>query len=674
MTIKLTKSPGFNIEKKEKREKEQYNPNPEMQEIYGYYHGLIQDAKDQRALRRTEFDDLTYEEDYELNKRAANAYLAPKENDDEVRIVTGVTEKKIEVIYNELLTMNLQPEVIAYDQDDNLIKELGRDISDIVDRTNQIERDDDFWKLYVRELITQRAAFLEEADEYITCNNRGKFNMGDKGEVVVKKEKKYETHRARKKFISGLQVYLGDINLSAYRFQEQPYIIKYYRKTYREARAVYGEWKNWKYVKPGMSQEDEPYWYRMNALDKDEIEEIHILDGYNDEFMIIINGVMMFDEPAPLPYEITPDRRYNIVMSVLKDMGSDFSYGKPLTASAKTLQGLNSEMIRLLIKKWRQVIEPPMGTRSSKIYSRDIWTAGAVVHGAKENDFFLLNPGNQGITSGEFNMYDLIEKKTEEFIGAGNTAQGIGEKGSQTATEVLNQQRQFIKQLGLSVLSFMQAKRDATYLRIYNLVENHFEPVKKQYDPVSDKIYNIYRKFTLTNAIFENGKRGKKIIQLSDQKLTREEKENIYSYEQREEAAGRPIKIRLLYVDELKKLNLLWYVVVNQREREGTALSKVMFQDKFNQAVSISQITGRPVNADKLIEDYEFTWQVKDMFKQAAPAQNQAPNNEVAQEGNELLNEINKLSQSEAGKEMTEGARAGAGERPSLNSLEGQSV
>jgi len=667
----MEKSPGLTEELKVDKF-EGYAPSDAQKEVYAYYLRRFDKARMQRQQAREEFDGLNLETDYILNKRAANAYLPPKKNDDEVRIVTGTTEKKIEVVFNELVGMNLQPEAQVFDQNDNELRGLGQDFMDIITRTNQIERDDDFWQAFVRELLTQRAVFIEETDEYATYFNRGRSIIGKNGLIEKEKKKPVVFHRARKRLLTNLQVFLGDMNIPAYRFQEQPYILKYVRRTYDEAKIYYGGWKNWKHVAKGGSLANSPFGYRMYKIDGEEVEEIHYLDPHNDEYQIMINGVLMFDEPAPLFYTVTEDRRYPMKMSVLKAMGEDCAYGKPLTASAKTLQGLNSETIRLLIRKFRQAIEPPLASKGKKIFSKDIWTAGAVTYGVKADDFEVLNKTNQGITNSEFALYDLIEKKTEEFIGASNTAQGIKEGGSPTATEIVNQQKQFIKQLGLSVLAFMSAKRDASYLRIYNLLENFVSPVSREYDKATDSLFDIYEKFTIMDAQFENGKRGKKIVQFTDRPMMREEMEEVYRYERVEELAGRPTRIRFVNVKQLQDIPSFWYITVAPRERDGSALSKVMFADKLKQAVDIMAVTKRPLNDDKIIDEYEFTWQIKDMFKKTAPA-NQPASDEAKSQGENLLAQISALEgagQSEMGDQMQEGAMAGQTNRPSLNTME----
>ena len=503
----------------------------------------------------------------------------------------------------------------------------------------------------------------------IDDGKKGRFTKIDEnGGTFEKEESKDVIHRPIKRVWSSLQIYLGDVTIPANRFQEQPFICKYIRQSYDEARAKYQNWSNWDFVKPGQQKFSNvnPYWWRLNKLENDEVEEIHYIDPWNDEYMIILNGVLMFNEPAPCPYRITNDRRYNFVMSTLKEMGCDYAYGKPLTASAKTLQGLNSESIRLLIEKFRQGIKPAMGTSGKRILSKDIYSAGSITYGLKQNQLFPINPNQQsGITSGEFNFYQLIEQKTEEFIGAGNINQGVQGGGVPTATEVVNAQKQFIKNLGLAVLALTEAKQEATFLRIYNIFENFTSPVKKEINPLTKEIRSIYKRFTINNATLSNGKTGTKIVQFTDQPLAQEDKERIREFEQGEEMAGRNIRIRTINTKMLNSIPMILDINVEPKERDGSSLEKVLYTEKLNQAAQLSQLLGERLDPTTWKENFSFIYKMKKPFLEDPNAGASA---EVDQQGQELLGEIDKLKQTRVGDQMLEGQMEGT-TKPSINTV-----
>jgi hypothetical protein len=656
MVKKNTKKESDNLkQEEEKKNKDVILPELDEEQIKRFDLNLqhIVKAKQQRNEPRREFDDMTYEQDYFYNKDAGNAYLPKKRNDDETRVNTGTIEKKIEVLINEVMAMNLQPEGQVYDADDNEIRSLGQDMVDIVKRTCQIEKDDSFWIEFLKELLTQRAAFIQEIDTvqyYFSATFK----------------------RPEKKLISGLRVYLGDINIPARLFQTQPYIIIYTKRSYTEAETIYKKWNRWEFVRAGAygGDKDTPFRYRMNSVGSDEVEELHIINPITNEYDIIINGIPMMEKPTALPWHITPDRRYNMEMFIIKPLDTDFAYGKQPVASAKFLQGLKDETIRLLINKMRQAIQPPIGTKKGKIYSKDIWAAGAVTQGVGKEDFSILTD-HDGVTQSEFNMYQLIENKTEEFIGSGSLQQGISESGEQTATEVQQLQVNSVKNLFLIIFAYSRAKRDMTYLRIYNLLENFVQPKKRSINRTTGKLMDIYSKFTINNIIFENGKKGKKIIQFVDKPLTGEDKENIYGYERKEEELGRPVRIRAINVKELKAIPLFWNIVVNPQPREGSQLEKVLFKDKLTQAIGIENASQgqKQVNWDKMADDMESTWKTQDLFKKEAPQSPGQGQQEGQGEGGDLVKEIEDFERSAMGSQQTEGIRR-SNQKPSLNRME----
>ena len=596
---------GLEQEKKQEDIKT-FMPNADIQLSLAFYTKRFEKAKQQRQQKYKAFDDLDYETDYYLNEEAANSYLRKKLNDDEVRINTGTTEKKVEAVHNELVSLNLQPEVRAFDLTDLEVKSLGQDITDLVLRTNEIEKDDDTYSEALFEFLTQRALFLEEV-----YSERAVLDKRDgKRSIFVKQQ-------CEKRVLCGLQVFLGDITIPAKDFDRQPYIFTYDRVPYEEAAVRYSRLKNWNFVKPGMpTQTDQDFGYRLGVLETNEVE-ILIYQSYpDDEYQVILNGVPMYEVGEKLPWE---HEGYNVKMFVLKPLGRKFAYGRSLVSSAKTLQALDNETIRNMVRKFRQAIEPPIGVVPGKVYSKDIWMAGSVTQGVGKGDFERLID-HKGVTESEFRMLALIEEKVEEFVGVSKQFQGLDTPGDKTATEAVEQLKRALKMLGLSVAGAIRIKREMTFLRIYNILENYTKPVGKKVNPLTLRVEEVYQNFTRSDAMLSTGKRGRKIIQFTDKDLTRQDQEQLYDLESTMEAQGQPTEIRSINVKSLREIPLSWYVVVNQKQKEGSALDKAMFENQTAQAVQLSQIAGRPLNGDKLIEDFEFLWKTKDLFKAAPPA------------------------------------------------------
>ena len=576
----------------------------------------LDSCRDQRTQPRREFDDMTYEQDYAMNQLAGHSYLRRKRNDDEVRVNTGTAEKKVELVLNELLTMNFQPEVRAFDEDDLELRDLGDDMADIVKRTNEIERDEDLYEDAFAELLIQRAVFIEE--DYgplpavaVRTGRSGKFRI-DK--------------HVQKRLLSGLQVFLGDITLPAYRFQEQPWVIKYDRMLYEEAVKLYGELDEWKFVKPGMPMSNEfGLWfkYRFGVLQEREVEIITYMSAADDEYNVIINGVLMYKPGTKLPWR---HGGYNMSMIVVKPVSRFFSYGKQPIASAKTLQALADETIRNLVRKFRQAIEPPLGVGSGKVYSKDIWSPGAVTQGLPEGTFTRLVT-HQGVTISEFQMMELITKKIDEFVGPYGAAQTPG-TGTPTATQIIEQQKQSMKMLGLAMLAAQRMKREMTYLRIWNVLEHYMEPVGFVEETIGGGLREKYRSFTIPGTNLGNGKFGTKVIKLRNDTPSSTELKSTFEAEKEAEDAGHSVRVHSINAGLIRDFPLTWYVTVSSKERDSSALDRVLFQDQVTQAINITKLTGRRVKADKLIESFESTWKAKGLFERDLPVDESIADNE----------------------------------------------
>ena len=588
--IKDEISVGLALEKSYK-DTPPYIMSAEQQEVYKFYTERFTAAKNARDQVYEEFDDMNYEDDYRENKRAMVSYLRKKKNDNDVRVNTPTTEKKIEFVANELLSMNLQPEVRAYDHLDRHMEDLGRDFTDIVRRTNEIEQDDDQYMDIILELLSQRAVFVEEV-------------------YTTKKVKGRKIARCEKRMLSGLQVFLGDITLPAYRFNDQPYIVKYERMSISRAREIYGDLEAWQFVKPGnfdSAQSNNDFSYRFSLLKKNEVEILHYESAPDDEYNVMINGVMMYELGTKLPWDY---EGYNISMTTLKPIHFQFAYGKPLTASAKTLQALDNETLRNLIFKFRQALQPPLGIKSGKIFSKDIWQPGSQTQGIKKDDIEKLID-HQGVTASEMQMYNLIESKTAEFIGQPQRPQSSRKV---TATEIKQEQANVIKMLGFSVLAVMRLKRNMTFLRLYNILENYTKPVGRELNNMEGKIESVYRSFSIGDGQIDQDQKGKKVVQMMDRQLTSQEKSAVYQVENQ-----TGVRYSFLNVKKLNEIKTNWFVIIVNKERDSSDLAKAMFTEKLNQGVAIGQVTQRQLNPDTVISEYERTWNAKDMFMEPQP-------------------------------------------------------
>lgn len=596
------------VQQRDELEKKQssYKMTEEELEQYKLILGRIVHARQQRETPRIEFDGINYDTAYDLNKKAMMSYLAPKRNNDEVRVNTGTTEKRIELVLNEILALNMGEEVEAFDKNDNKMVRLSEVFTDIVKRTEEIEQaeEKDIW--IIQELLSQPSVFVEE--KWV--------------EKKVRDGKKFRTIRfCERQMLQGVQMYLGDINIPDYRFEDQPYLCKYVRMSYDEGKTLFSNFDHWQYVKPGGYNDangPSTLLYRRNSLTENEIELWYYMSYPDDELQIVINGIPMLKPGHSYNKEYGDFGGYHITMVSLKPLSGDFAYGKPLTASAKTLQALENETTRNLIRKFRQALEPPLGIKGSKIFSRDIWNPGTMTQGIGKDNFERLID-HSGVTRSEMAMFDLIEKKINEFIGT-SQADPLQNKTGVTATELMLAQKQAIKMLGLSVLAVMRLKQRLALLRVKNVLTNYTKPIGQQVDPITQKLKDVYTSFTLDDVQLASGKTGKRVIQLTDELPNEEQNKQMFEEQFRDQQTkGENYEYKFLSAPMVRDMELYFYVNVSSHPKESSELEKTMLTDKINQGMMISQITGRPMAAGKLIDSFEKAWKDRGLFEAQAP-------------------------------------------------------
>lgn len=600
----MPESPGLENQKRQNAKGElMFTEGTEEQRAsIAFHRQRIQKANEGRNQPYREFDNLTFIADYYSNKDAANSYLRPKKNDDEVRVVGGTTEKRLESVKNELSSMNFQSEISAWDTLDMIVPELGDSMAAAVKRTKQIEEDEDTMDEALWEFCTQRAVYVEEV--YEETEFRGRV-----------------TATYRKRVRANIEVLLGDMTIPAHRFQEQPYVCVYDRMSLPAARRIWGSRPNFQYVRGGQDISQDVYGvetpFRIGFLAESEVEVIKYMSVPDDEYQVYINGVPMFDPGTKLPWRYGA---YNLAMAIPKRVGKHFAMGRSLPSAMKYLQALDDETVRNFVRKMRQAIEPPTAVASNnRVYSRDIYNAGNISYGVDASVFKKLTD-HDGVTQGEMAVYEVVKRLQDELAARGNTQLGVSEGPKQTATAIIQQQQNAVKMLGDLVINWSRFVREVDKLRLMNLLEHAVEPIGKRIDPATKDLADEYQRFALRDENLPNGKTGEKVVQFADRDLTPEEIEALDGFEKEQEAAGKPVRVAWINAKTLRDNPFMWKVTVVSKPKENDDLHRLMFQDKLTQAQAVAQAAGRQLNGGRITDEFERVWRVHDWFQDLAEA------------------------------------------------------
>lgn len=572
-----------------------------------YLERRLRDAKEVRDRVWPEFQNKTYLQYYEQNEKIANTFIEATMNEGDPMISSGTLEGKFNVLLSHIDNLNLTPEVLAYDKNDKQLRSLGVAFTDIIDRTRETDGgddggDDEKRVMRQRELLKQGTVFVQErwctkkqTKKKLTTSWNKKFRG-------VKWEEKLETvfEGPERELLYGPNVYLGDI--TKFSVDDQPYIFTVETLSYDKAKEVYGEYENWKFVKQGMPPASEAMLdtgsrtiydgkFRISRLKDTQVEIVKYQDPTRDEFQIIVNGVMMLPVGFPLS-AVTPAGKFNITKQVLYPINAQYAYGKSFVSSGDVyeLSKILDEMLRLFVLKTRKSITPPYINISGRVISRKSLLPGNISMGIPPNALQPIGTESQGITAGEFQVYQEILTRIENST-VSPVFQGQYGKSNTTATEVLEVQRQARLALGIIISACTMLEVKLGYLRLWNIIQNWFTPIGEYMDDggiARDKYRQVSRQTDIEGA----GRGSRTVIPIDGALPTHDVVRIMEIIDQQE--TGKPSERIYLSPLEMRKHQVRWRVAVNPQERVSSAYEKVLFREQLQDIMALVNLGAMP--------------------------------------------------------------------------------
>lgn len=584
-------------------------------------------AREQREQPRQEFDGMSYSQYWLANEQGANTTIKPKKDKKEITFQSGTLRQKMMAFVASLVGLNLKPDVMAFDENDINLVELGQAMEDIIDKTNELEGDDEKQVLRQYELLKHGDVFIEEVWEEEEKNEKevkeefnGKFNH-----IFWKKKTEKTNGNAVKNIVCGLNVYLGDIK--QYFIENQPYIFTRASMNYAQAEQIYGQWEMWQYVARQITSFDGNEQDRILSgsfalitPSDGEVEILKFQDKLNNEYQILINGVPMLPIGAPRPW----GNYYNITQQHLEPIRENFAYGKSFIFRNKSNVYLIDELIKMaLLKTWKSFM-PPMLNTSGQYINSNVLMPGKITQGIPANSLVPVEPNqSQGVTNGELAMINQMTAYVDQNT-ASQTFSGQIESGQTTATQIVEMQRQSRIMMGLMILAASSLEKKITYLRLNNILQNWFDPIDQDVDKARNELVNRYRIISRSRMIEGEGQ-GVRFVIPTEEQITPEQLMMIENGKKQE--LGMPVRMILLDPRALKQAKKTWYINVVAKEKKSSELSKVMFGEMIQQATQV----GLQLNPQYVQEQFGAVWE-KDPAKLFIQAP-QMPQNGVQMPG-----------------------------------------
>jgi len=541
----------------------------------------LTNSSDQKKENYVEIDDMTINEYYESNKKAAQGYLAPKRNKEDVRVTTGVTRNKTNTLLSSLLDYEFEPDVEAFDEYESPLKELGDMSEDMIKKSRDKETPDYDMKrvLIYKEYVDQGSVAVWEK----WCEYERVMKMIQNPQEPIEKQKWTEEKKSygecEAELIPGDCLYLGNYR-QPFIFL-QPFVGFRFVRSRPEAEAKYGTWDRWKYVPEKITrtvndEENDYYDWQLEMLSDDYVEELHYFNKWTNEYQVMLNGIPMLPEGFPLE-ALVGICEYPISYSIAEPISPDFALGRSIPAKTKVDQALMDEMYKMMIIKTRKSYKPPMANNTGVKLSEKIFLPASMVEGVNPEKLQEIGQ-NQGVTAPEFNMLQYVA----QIVDAGSVSpvfEGNQLPNSASATEVATLQKQSQMKLETTLVGIINLEKQMCWLRWYNIMTHWTQPIDVKLKQVREGIeeyVNVYRTETM-NTDMEEGQKGKRVVEFADQLPEPEQveaEESILS-----EQRGEPIKKVYINPKMLKSLKNKYRIEVVPSQQNTSELRKKMFEE-----------------------------------------------------------------------------------------------
>lgn len=563
-----------------------------------------------REQPHQELNDKSYSEYYLINRQQDMAYNPPKKNPSDSRVVTGVIHEKDTTVQEIISSMNLQPQVCFYDEDNPDYADISNFLTAKLKNSFEKEGFDAKSPEYIRINISQGNVFVLEQRTKLYDTKKIPVKNVDPFKMKWNTEVKQMDEICESVAIPNTAVFLANIQESD--IKKQPYLFVVMHVPTVDAARVYKDFPRWKFVPKTPTRtvpaNSDGLWgdYYLKQPQQDYTEIIIYQNKPSNEYQIFVNGVMMLPiseyngavDGFPLTY-FSPSGEYTLIQGANERIPF-FAYAKSLPTKNEVKEEIANEFLRIATHKFRYSAFPSIGNNSDKILPASIWDPSVVIPDLADTDFSILNPEGK-LTQADFSFYNLIMQSIDD-TSVSKSLEGSGD-GMGTATVYLDQKKENLKKLGVSIDGYINFLKDLAWIRLMNEAY-YLEGKVDEYSPEEGKIVQKYGSF-IDEAVSE-GDRTKVKYSLVD------ELPEMDPYEMFKNEFNNPMQTREIYVkpkdikEFVEKMKDKMYIkIVSEPEGQNQSLLGAL----FNNLTAYSNLLGTPVPnlnteyIDKIIDE-----------------------------------------------------------------------
>lgn len=420
------------------------------------------------------------------------------------RAIRPVVRNKCMSIAAHATARLLFPKIFAFDNQSDEQKEAAQVMEDLMEWSGDISN---YPYVALNRVITSLSSPASIGyTEYGEVMRTVKTEKGDDGKWIEKRVRDESYPCFIDEVVPVNQLYIQ--NMYEPDIQRQGWLI--WRKVYSfsEAQIKYGEYDNFKYVRPGVQtiydDANRTFYYVYDPnMRSEDVEEIVYWNKNLDLKIIMVNRVMMTPCDNPNPRQ---DKLYPFDKFFYEPINNRFFYGKSLAFKLQHDADIINTLYQMTIDGSYLAIFKPMVNVGGEIIASDVIVPGAVTTlSSPDADLRAINVGSD-LKAG-LEMLSVVEKSINESSQE-PLQQGADTGGSQTAFEISRIEQNANTILGLFLQMIAKHVKDYGRLRLGDIVQYITLPevVAIEGDDNADLVYKTF----LINAS-KKGNKNKKI-------------------------------------------------------------------------------------------------------------------------------------------------------------------
>lgn len=616
--------------------------------IYNKAVQRLQNMRDQREKSDKEKNNLTYSQLYNLNREADLAFsdmsslIAPDDDTGTQRkyeMTSGATRSKDTSLVSHLCSFNFEPDIVAFDQDNEMVSDLGETVEDLIIRSLEIEQWDNRQIDAQREFITQGNVFVREVTTKnpITIHDNGMWTTANKISEYKKdpnKITKYD-YKLERQLILGKNVFLSSIRER--NIQKQSEVAVWEEMSYDKAESIYGGWDRWSFVRETkgkgceskiesiIKQDKTEDWGSESFWNLQKPEEgcgiLHVYNSIKKTYMVYINGIWML----PLEYSI-----YEISPSGLIPIGKGdaevipgYAYAKWIPANTLVDTKLYDMVANSMAQKMSQSARPTLSNNTGHNIQTNLLYSGRILNGLRAWGLTPTLPDEaRSITPSETAYIQFIKQIiADKSIDDAFSGQP---QGVDTATEFLERKKNTILKLFSLLEGWKDLEEQLARLRIASIFTKwteaeevpFFKDVVKIVEWVEEVVgkekiastKNEYRKETIQTKIRSSGQAGIRQVRFfwkdSENVPDPEDKDTLYDLANEEKKLGKkygkPTRVSYINSEALSRLfEWYWVIDIRQAREDDSHLDLMVYVDAKTR---IAQLFPDSLNKDYTLQ------------------------------------------------------------------------